>query len=581
MTLKEAYVIFFGAQYGKMKINESYIRSKLTEEIVKRQYRKLVKKYHPDLHNNDKEYESYLGIMKNIDIAYEVLKDFIIKNPYHDKRKNDGEKDKILYFMQDVDAIELKRLIPRYKKLAEYAKKVRIYEIRMRIYKDTEYYFNEIRNCCNIAELYDLYMEYYGIIKETKKELNSVNETYTKLQQKLDSGNYNAKSLITTLQEIAGEYYQHLDNPFLKEEIRQWEIHDKENDYITFKDHSSYVFNIRNIMSKLLHNSNRLIQVRVYEALAIALERAREEFDKEPDLIKKLEIYRKYVKIEDRLREKMISWSDIVQHFDTLSLASLSEEYVKSLEEGLKERLSEEDIELLIDDDKISASCKKEQKNRSSYRKKSSSFHKKKKNLFVKMRKENVENIKTICDINNLFLSQRRCVPFPDFKTSTSINDSDRTLITNYLANREILHGAQYECIKLYYEIFICYSYVVSGSDIGVDAKSIFYQALNNDVSAESVEQYYELLTKKYSILMNSYSEQGKGKFELSYQVVSATKRKIMEDINTKLDYARDYNIKVPEELQNIGNIDSLSVIDLYLLSEKIMNIIFPEHHTR
>ena len=65
MTLKEAYVIFFGAQYGKMKINESYIRSKLTEEIVKRQYRKLVKKYHPDLHNNDKEifaliYRSYL-----------------------------------------------------------------------------------------------------------------------------------------------------------------------------------------------------------------------------------------------------------------------------------------------------------------------------------------------------------------------------------------------------------------------------------------------------------------------------------------------------------------------------------------
>ena len=338
MTLKEAYVIFFGAQYGKMKINESYIRSKLTEEIVKRQYRKLVKKYHPDLHNNDKEYESYLGIMKNIDIAYEVLKDFIIKNPYHDKRKNDGEKDKILYFMQDVDAIELKRLIPRYKKLAEYAKKVRRYEIRMRIYKDTEYYFNEIRNCCNIAELYDLYMEYYDIIKETKKELNSVNETYTKLQQKLDSGNYNAKSLITTLQEIAGEYYQHLDNPFLKEEIRQWEIHDKEKDYITFKDHSSYVFNIRNIMSKLLHNSNRLIQVRVYEALAIALEKAREEFDKEPDLIKKLE---KWLRLCVNLQN--IEETELIDIASKKKIADLKDELYqqKAIWNELKEWLSE------------------------------------------------------------------------------------------------------------------------------------------------------------------------------------------------------------------------------------------------
>ena len=546
MTLKEAYIIFFGAQYGKMKINESYIRSKLTEEIVKRQYGKLVKKYHPDLHNNDEKYESYLSIMKNIDIAYEVLKEFVLKNPYHDKSKNDGRKDKILYFMQDADALELKRLIPRYKKLAEYAKKVRKYEIRMRVYKDTEYYFNEIRNCCNVSEIYDLYLEYYEIIKETKEELNGVNEAYTKLQQKLDNGSYNAKLLITALQEIAGQHYNYLDNPLLKEEIRQWEIHDKEKDYITFRDYYSYVFNIKNIMSKLLHNSNRLIQVRVNEALDIALDKAHEEFDNETDLIKKLEIYRRYAKSKDRLREKTSSWYDVIQYFDSLSLSSLNDRYVKSLEEGLKERLAEDDIELLIDDEKISEACKRDQKIRSKYKKKSISLNKKKKALFSKMRKENSKNIETICKINNLFLSQRKQIPFPNFKTlAVTVGDDEREIIRKYLTNKEFLHRLQYECIKLYYEIFICFAYLVDVISIDFDSEKIFNKVLNNDVSDINIEQCYATFSEKYDFLMKLYGEREKGKFDLNYQVISATKWEIVKDINSQLDFARDFNIKV------------------------------------
>lgn len=549
MTIQESYEIFYGKT--KKQITEEYIEKNYTQEIIQKDYRKLTSKYHPDIHQKDND--KYNEKMTQINLAYEVLlKSYKLTS----KRKNTSSKD-IKSLIGDTDE-DFETLIEVYEKLAYYTYQLRKYKIITGLYKNTDYYYREIKGLYLPSEIYESIKEYNKINVSAKRELEQVKTKYNILKQLLKSKKSNIEMLIKALENLAGEYYDFLDDEFLKIEVSQWYKYNSQEDENKYNDQLSYIKNIKNILKRILNNSKALNSSICQTVLNINSYNALEELSKSKNLIEKINILETYRQKRHQYTSQNIDWSNKITAYqnelENLKNRELDEDYFKSLEKELRDLIPEEYLSLLIEDKVISKmQGGKRPENNKEYDDNNSKLTKEYKRVIREIEEK-------INEIKKLFLSNNKNEP--KFKDKYDSNN-----IVEFLTDSEKM------AITLYYRIFICYYTNIHGSMISSEIEEIYQDMFNiekpSDLDPEKIDMFYNILTYKYKSL--KFND-----FKLTPSIEEETRRKLILDIKEQIAYAKKINTILPDNLlQKTNNLDSLDLINIYKLLEEIQNTIY------
>ena len=218
MTIQEAYYIFYGPT--TKEITREVIEKELTKEIVIKDYRKLSKKYHPDL-NKGKEKESSEK-MKLINVAKEVLLDACKLVTNKENKENEenkkSEAHKTVSGLLHATYNELEELIPAYLKIVNYAFKLREYKIKTDLYKNAKYYCEEIKNSDFIKTIFSYILTVGNIMNggSNQGQADGFNlDILPKLSSIKDNRNKTLLQYIcTTMKEQTGRDYTNFKRNF-------------------------------------------------------------------------------------------------------------------------------------------------------------------------------------------------------------------------------------------------------------------------------------------------------------------------------------------------------------------------------
>ena len=550
MTIQEAYEIFYGKT--KIKISKEMIEKNYTDEIIKKDYRKLTLKYHPDIHNGE---ENYNEIMKQINLAKEILLSSC-KPP----KNNDNTPPKSVSQIINTSDNDLTEILPAFIKLAQYAYKLREYKIKTRLYKNTEYYYQEVKKCSSPLEIYKSIQEFDAINRQAKLELYTIKGLYNTLKQMIESKTHTPEYMVNALKNIAGDYYDSLDNPLLRLEVEDWEKKESESSERKYKDQLSYIKNIKNILSRILKNSTVLNNLICQTTLNRNATMTISTTNTENSLVSRFENFQKYRQLRRYYTERMTDWSDAVskylQEITDLKDRQINETYITKLDNDLRKIISEKDMPLLVDEQILSQTNDKEyRKSVKQYNINNSQLDKDYKELIKKIKKE-------IINIKNFILTNERKEPRFDIQN----NDID-------LVN--LLTSCQKKAIALYYKIFICY-YVNMNNSMIPDSIENIYSEMNSLIDNDkedpkAIEYFYNVLTKKY----NELNFKG---FEYTSKTEKQTIKTIAYDIRELVSFMEDNNVKIPENIISlIERINELNLIEIYKLHESILDIIYPK----
>lgn len=548
MTIQEAYYIFYG-QTTK-EITREVIEKELTKEIVIKDYRKLSKKYHPDL-NKGKEKESSEK-MKLINVAKEVLLDacklVVNKEPEENKEK---EPRKTVSGLLHATYNELEELIPEYLELVYFAFAAREYKIKSNLYKNANYYCEEIKNSISPVEIYKSIQEFNAIDKQARLEFSTLKSLLQDVKNLINSKNYTAESLILALKNIAGEYYEFLDNAFLRAEVEHWIKNEMEDETQQYKDNLSYIKNIKNILKKLLTNSKTLNSILCQTALnEMASNTTKNINSGQLSLVGKIEEIDEYRQKRLQYTERIKGWNAAATKYleEILDMkdSQIDEAYLTTLEAKLHEVISDNYLTLLNDTANISKiNSKKHRKDTNEYK---------------------VNNLKLEREYKRLLIELKDKIK--EIKKTLSINKSTKNLDVKSLIS--LLTSYEKKLIVSYYEAFICYSVNKGSVIIPGEVESIYEDMFYNnnkkisELDAKEIDMYYSILTYKYNQFhLQEHPLTKKDKAEVA--------KKLIYYIKDLVDHLKSINEPLPERAPELlSKMDELSVIELYKLYDYI-----------
>ena len=551
MTIQEAYYIFYG-QTTK-EITREVIEKELTKEIVIKDYRKLSKKYHPDL-NKGKEKESSEK-MKLINVAKEVLLDACKLVANKENKENEenkkSEAHKTVSGLLHATYNELEELIPEYLELVYFAFAAREYKIKSNLYKNANYYCEEIKNSISPVEIYKSIQEFNAIDKQARLEFSTLKSLLQDVKNLINSQKYTAESLILALKNIAGEYYEFLDNAFLRAEVEHWIKNEMEDETQQYKDNLSYIKNIKNILKKLLTNSKTLNSILCQTALnEMASNTTKNINSGQLSLVGKIEEIDEYRQKRLQYTERIKGWNTTVTRyleeiFD-MKDSQIDEAYLATLEAKLHEVISDNYLTLLNDTANISKiNSKKHRKATNEYK---------------------VNNLKLEREYKRLLIELKDKIK--EIKKTLSINKSTKNLDVKSLIS--LLTSYEKKLIVSYYEAFICYSVNKGSVIIPGEVESIYEDMFYNnnkklsELDAKEIDMYYSILTYKYNQFhLQEQSLTEKDKAEVA--------KKLIYYIKDLVDHLKSINEPLPEKAPELlSKMDELSVIELYKLYDYI-----------
>ncbi|MBQ8218860.1 MAG: DnaJ domain-containing protein [Bacilli bacterium] len=559
MTITEAYIIFFGKTNDI--IDEEYIQEKLTEAIVKEKYRKLTKKYHPDLHIEDKEY--YTNEYKKINNAYEVLKQVftikITKNP----RKESNIKQT---FRNKKTSLEFLQF---YKNIIDQMLKIKEYLIITEFKKNIEYFYNEIINSSNLEEIYDLRTEIIFMSENIKQKFTSLKNKRQRILNMLNN-QYITEDLLEELyKDFASENYNDWDNPFLINYANIWYNNERELDYRIINDKFSYINNIKNKIKAVLNNALDLNVSINYTMLAMLSIENKEKLTKKINEETRIRIYKKYFHDEAIYLKKITNWDNEVVKLnmllDKIKIDDINRDFMTDIQRKIENIITSDYLVLLDDIEKIKNLKSETIKRKKIYQKEKSSitksFGKFKMDLITFIRR----NRKIIQEVEFLHKKHlKKDIQIEDKKYYGQI-DNDKIFDT-YSYYKETAKLSKQLAINLYQKIIITY-YFNTYNNINIEEFNMLYQLYKNEHSGFSLEEYYSILSSEYQKYIS------KENFVLSSKVINIARRNIYSQIDDFLEYCNQINYKIsPYLLEEYSKKEELDIISLYDLFEKILN---------
>lgn len=551
MTIQEAYYIFYGPT--TKEITREVIEKELTKEIVIKDYHKLSKKYHPDL-NKGKEKESSEK-MKLINVAKEVLLDACKLVANKENKENEenkkSEAHKTVSGLLHATYNELEELIPAYLKIVNYAFKLREYKIKTDLYKNAKYYCEEIKNSISPVEIYKSIQEFNAIDKQARLEFSTLKSLLQDVKNLINSQKYTAESLILALKNIAGEFYESLDDLFFQIEVENWFKNEIEKDTQQYKDNLSYIKNIKNILKKLLTNSKTLNNILCQTALnEIASNTTKNINSGQLSLVGKIEEIDEYRQKRLQYTARIKGWNatatSYLKEILTMKDSQIDEAYLTTLEAKLYEVISDNYLPLLNDTANLSKlDNRKHRKDTNEYK---------------------VNNLKLEYEYKKLLIELKDKIK--EIKQTLSINKSTENLDVKSQIN--LLTSYEKKLIVSYYEAFICYSVNKDSVIIPKEVESIYEDMFYNnnkklsELDAKEIDMYYNILTYKYNQFnLQEQSLTRKDKTEVA--------KKLIYYIKDLVDYLKSINEPIPEKTKELlPKMDELSVIELYKLYEYI-----------
>ena len=562
MNLKEAYTLYFGKT--DEIINERFISSELTKEIVKQKYRQLMRTNHPDAH--PEATEKYNEITRKIIEANEVL------NKALDKKINYHKQSPVRNIF--IKNSEPSKIVKAYKEALKQMYEIRSYFIITELKKNLSYFRNEIMNSASPEEVYTLRKEANEISEQAKAKLTSLKQEYLDITNKVSSRYISDEELEGLFKRFAEEHYNDWDNPFVLNDLNLW---DKNEDLRKIDINLSYINNIKNKLKNILATSNDVnIAVR-YLILSNMSNDVLSKLKAMKNTKEKIILWREFLRKEDHHLITIGNWDQesrrLMILLDDMDQKDITEDFIKQINIELIASLTNKSLKVLNNPNEINRLNTQLRQNKDTYQKNkkkaAKEFKKAKKELLEIIKKDSCE----IKEISQIYQTQTgKKIKF-DKPTNSNKQDDDNVFDT-YCYFETQLAKSQRVAIDLFYHTLINYYAYTGNFTVDLEIDQIYSEYCSGKT---------EDLNKIYTYLKNKYiKEIDASGYRVTKETDAVAKRNICFEIDSFLDFCKKRNLSLAPELALVyRNKESLSTSKLYKLYNDIINSVCTKHQTR